>query len=94
MDYSNATTQIVTDLKVGATSKGINGSSDGLNSIEPMITGSGNDNIIVSASDNTIIANGGDDTIYSYDGQNVLFGDDCRGYNQQMTVTRYDPLRF
>lgn len=75
-DYSAATTQIKIDLDTGSTSKGINGSNDGLNSIENVATGSKNDKIVASTADNIIIANAGDDSITSNDGTNIFYGND------------------
>ncbi|MDF1878942.1 hypothetical protein JHD46_04735, partial [Sulfurimonas sp. SAG-AH-194-C20] len=77
VDYSGAATEIISDLNVGSTSKGINGSSDGLTDIENIETGSVNDTITASSSDNTIIANAGDDTVTSNTGDNVFYGDDA-----------------
>jgi len=76
VDYSGSATTIISNLKVGSTSKGIGGSNDGLNAIEHIETGSANDIITASNVDNTIIANAGNDTIYSNDGNNVFYGDD------------------
>ena len=92
VDYSHATSKIISDLDLGSTSKGINGSSDGLNSIEHIKTGNQDDTIIGSSSDNTVIANGGDDTITSNDGDNIFFADDvttATNDSDQDTI-RYD----
>ncbi len=91
VDYSVASTKIVSDLKIGSTSKGINGSSDGLTSIEHIETGSNADTITASSADNTIVANAGDDTIYSNAGTNVFFGDGVDLVNSGLQDTiRYD----
>ena len=87
VDYSAATTRIKTNLDAGSTSKGINGSSDGLNSIEHVITGSGNDIIVASSADNTIIANAGNDQITSNDGNNIFYADGVDKVNAGLNDT-------
>ncbi|MBN2816260.1 MAG: hypothetical protein JXQ67_06215 [Campylobacterales bacterium] len=87
----NATSAIVADLVAGSASKGINGSVDGLTSIEHLQTGSANDTLTASTVDNTFIANGGNDTIYSNDGNNIFYGDGTNLVNSGTQDTiRYD----
>ena len=93
VDYSAANTTIISNLNSGSTSKGINGSSDGLNSIEHISTGSNNDTITASSADNIIIANAGNDTVYSNDGDNTFYGDDSTDTttnNGLQDTIRYD----
>jgi len=92
VDYSSATVRIKSNLDLGSTSKGINGSTDGLNSIEHIITGSGNDVITASDTSNTIIANAGSDTIYSNAGDNVFYADDATDTSTNAGI--YDSIKY